>query len=159
MSKSSMSQYREAQISSASPEKTVLMLYDGAIRFLKSAINELEVNNNIPEKALLVEKTVKIIEYLHSCLDKDNGGEISTNLENLYNYMIIQLTRGNLNNDKNKLEEILGLLNTVREGWNGISDNNKTQQNMPSAYNATSGANVPETSIEPVNEPRIVIKA
>ncbi len=139
MSKASISQYRGTQISSASPEKTVLMLYDGAIGFLNSAINELEVNNNIPEKALLIEKTVKIIEYLDSCLDKEKGGEISTNLKNLYQYMNITLTRANLKNNTAQMKEVLELIQTIRSGWKDIVDkstaDNKNQQTT--AYKGT----------------------
>ena len=77
MSNTSLSRYRESQITATPPEKTVLMLYDGAIRFLESAMKELEENNNMPEKSRLVEKTVKIIDHLQSCLDQEKGGVIA----------------------------------------------------------------------------------
>jgi flagellar protein FliS len=50
-----ISQYRETQITSASPEETVLKLYEGAVRFLGLAIKELKENNDVTEKSLLIE--------------------------------------------------------------------------------------------------------
>ncbi len=116
---SSISHYKESQVTSASPEETVLMLYDGAIRFLRSAVEEIE-KNNIVEKAKLIEKTVKILDYLQSCLDKEKGGDISTNLERLYEYSAVRLTEANLKNDVTKLEEVIALLSTIRDGWKDI---------------------------------------
>ena len=132
-----ISQYRETQITSASPEETVLMLYDGAIRFLSSAIRELKENNNASEKSLLIEKTVKIIDYLHSCLDEEKGDVIAKNLKDLYDYMVIGLTRANLDNNTDKMEEILGLLSTIREGWNVMFEEIKGKKNTPAAYKGT----------------------
>lgn len=124
MLNSSLSRYRESQITSTSPEKTVLMLFEGAIGFINSAITAVEEHGNIPEKAILVEKTVKILDYLQSCLDEEKGGVIARNLNKLYDYMLIRLTEANLRNDTSKMREILGLLSTIRDGWNDICDKN-----------------------------------
>jgi flagellar protein FliS len=114
-------QYSEVHLASSSPEETVLMLYDGAISFLKEAIREI-AEKNIAAKIQLVDKVEKIIEYLQSCLDRENGGEIAENLQRLYDYMLVRLTEANLYNDAAKLEEIGKLLGTVSEGWGSICD-------------------------------------
>jgi flagellar protein FliS len=120
-------QYSEVHLASSSPEETVLMLYDGAIRFLKEAIREL-AEENIAAKVHLLDKVEKIVEYLQSCLDRENGGEIAENLQRLYDYMLVRLTEANFYNDAAKLEEIGALLGTVREGWAGICDAAKKAQ-------------------------------
>jgi len=132
------------------------MLYDGAIRFLNSAIKELNDNNDISAKANLIEKTVKILEYLQSCLDNEKGGEIADNLSRLYDYMAITLTRANLKNDIRKMEEVLKLLNTVREGWNGMceSNNGNGGASQPSAY----GKSTPDANTEPPQDRKTGIK-
>jgi flagellar secretion chaperone FliS len=112
-------QYREVHLASSSPEETVLLLYDGAIRFLKEASREI-AEENIAAKIHLLDKVEKIVEYLQSCLDKEQGGEIAENLQRLYDYMLVRLTEANLYNDVAKLEEIGMLLGTVREGWASI---------------------------------------
>jgi flagellar protein FliS len=114
-------QYREAHLVSSSPGETVLMLYDGAIRFVKEAAREMAAGN-ITAKLQLLDKAVKIVDYLISCLDTEKGGEIAGNLQSLYSYMLVRLTEANLHNDVAKLEEVAKLLGTVREGWAGIRD-------------------------------------
>jgi len=112
-------QYKEVHLASSSSEETVLMLYDGAIRFLKEAAKEI-AGGHITAKIRLLEKVEKIIEYLQSCLDREKGGEIAGNLHRLYDYMLVRLTEANLYNDGAKLEEIEKLLGTVREGWASV---------------------------------------
>jgi flagellar secretion chaperone FliS len=116
-------QYREVHLASSSPEETVVMLYDGAIRFLKQASIEVE-EENIAAKVCLLEKVQKIVEHLQSCLDMRQGGEIAENLQRLYGYMLVRLTEANLYNDTAKLEEVRSLLATLREGWASICDAN-----------------------------------
>ena len=120
-------QYSEVHLASSSPEETVLMLYDGAIRFLKEAVREI-AEENIAAKAQVLEKVEKIIEYLQSCLDREQGGEIAENLQRLYEYMLVRLTEANLYNDVAKLEEVGALLGTVREGWATICDTPKKSE-------------------------------
>lgn len=147
MSNSNLLRYRENQLTSASPEKTVLMLYEGAIRFIRSAIKELEENNNIPEKSRFLEKTVKIIDHLQSCLDQERGGTIAENLDKLYDYMSIRLTEANLRNDVPKMEEILNLLLTVRDGWKGICGQSNGNGERPESSAAIAALSQPERKI------------
>jgi flagellar secretion chaperone FliS len=127
-------QYREVHLASSSPEETVLMLYDGAIRFLKEACREI-AKENIPAKIELLDRVEKIVEYLQSCLDREQGGEIADSLQRLYDYMLVRLTEANLYNDVAKLEEIETLIGTVREGWASICDaprkNQETNEAQP----------------------------
>ncbi|MFQ5455995.1 MAG: flagellar export chaperone FliS [Nitrospirota bacterium] len=123
--------YKKSQITSSSSKKTVLLLYDGAINFLRSAINEVSENGNIPEKTRLIERAVNVIDYLQSCLNKENGGEIAQNLDSLYEYMLVRLTEANLRNDEGKINEVIRLLVTIREGWAAICSNNKKVQEAP----------------------------
>ncbi len=160
MSDSSISCYRESQVTSATPEETVLMLYDGAIRFLSTAIKEVEENNNIVEKSILLEKTVKIIDYLQSCLDSEKGEVIAKNLDSLYDYMVIELTKANLRNDTKKMEEVLGLLLTIRDGWNGIcnKNNGNGEREQPAINTGAYGNAGVDTMEESQPESKIAIK-
>ncbi len=119
--------YSEVHLASSSPGETVLMLYDGAIRFLKEAVRRI-AEENIVAKVQLLDKVEKIIEYLQSCLDKENGGEIAENLHRLYDYMLLRLTEANFHNDVRKLEEIGSLLGTLREGWVSVCEASRKNQ-------------------------------
>ncbi len=114
--------YQDNHIMSATPAETALLLFDGALRFLRSAIQELE-KDNIPEKAKLIEKVVNILDYLHSCLDKEKGGEIAVNLERLYSFMMIELTDANLKNNRKKMEIVIELIQPIRDAWAEICSN------------------------------------
>jgi len=157
MYNASISRYKESQISSSTSEETVLMLYDGAIRFLRSAINELTEKNNIPEKAILIEKIVKILDYLQSCLDADKGGTIAENLNKLYDYMQITLTKANFNNDVSQMEEVLGLLLTVREGWSDVCNKKRNSAENKMEVPATSGLS--DNQAPPPLERKVGLKA
>jgi len=133
--------YRQNQVMSCTPAETVLMLYQGAIRFLRSAIKEIAEKRNIAEKARLIKKTLSIIEYLQSCLDKEKGGEIAKNLDGLYEYMLIRLTEANLKNDEDKIEEVVKLLLLLTEAWaeicratNGINDHQPDLTGQTSSF-------------------------
>ncbi len=134
MVNTSTAQYMESEITTSSPNETVLKLYDGAINFLKTSLIKIEEEDGMPEKAKLVEKTVNILDYLQSCLDKEKGGVIAKNLDALYDYMMVSLTEANIKNDKLKIEEIVGLLQELREGWSGI-------MKKPAANNESTVAN------------------
>lgn len=136
-------QYRDNQISSSAPEQTVLMLYDGTIKFLRSAVNELK-KGDISEKAKLIEKAVKIVDYLQSCLDKEKGGEIAVNLERLYDYVLVELTEANIKNDSSRIDSVVKVLLPIRDAWAEIC--NPKIQNFP-ANNNTSEAIRPLKSI------------
>ncbi len=132
-------QYMESEITTSSANETVLKLYDGSINFLKTALIRVDEENGMPEKAKLVEKTVNIVDYLQSCLDKEKGGVIAKNLDALYDYMMVSLTEANIKNDKSKIKEIVGLLQELREGWSGIMKGSATSsQPAASSYGGVS---------------------
>lgn len=137
--------YLETQGATASKEEICLMLYDGAVRFLRTALNELVRKNNIPEKARAVKKAVDIIDHLKACLDMEQGGDIAFRLDSLYEYMLLQLTEANMKNDSQKIEAVVSLLLTLREGWSRIYDTNKSAQTSalsspPSAFSVQRSA-------------------
>ncbi len=111
-----LKQYLEKDLTSSTPEKLILKLFDGAIGFAKSALFCLGKNDSV-NKAKLLNKTVNIVDYLRSCLDFGKGGEIAENLDRVYDYILLQLTEGNLKNDANKIKEAVELLNTIKDGW------------------------------------------
>ena len=135
-----MNQYREMHVASERPEDVVLKLYDGAIGFLRSAREELVERSNVPEKARLIEKTTKILDYLQSCLDMERGGEIAENLNRLYDYMLVRLTQANAENSGPKIEEVMRLFGTIREGWKEICKSTGTRETLPAEARAVAGA-------------------
>ncbi|OSM94563.1 MULTISPECIES: flagellar export chaperone FliS [Lonsdalea] len=111
----------ESGVMSASPHKLITMLFDGAISALIRADIFMEQGDTV-EKGNAITKAIRIIDSgLLASLDMEKGGEISTNLAQLYDYMIRQLLHANLHNDRALLENITELLRGIADSWKEIS--------------------------------------
>lgn len=119
-------QYRQTSITTASKETVLLMLYEGCIKFLKRAVLAMK-NKNIQEKGMYIGKAQDIIFELANSLNHEIGGKISKDLEGLYLFMIEQTTKANFENDPQKLENVIKLLQTLYDGWNGAVDQIKKE--------------------------------
>ncbi len=123
-------QYQKTQLETASPEKILIMLYNGAINFLKKAkiafdnSDKIEAHNNI----MAAERI--IMEFM-TTLDMDLGGEMAKNLYSLYVYLYNRLVECNMKNKPEILDEVIGHLVKLRDTWNKaieISNKEKAQQ-------------------------------
>jgi len=111
----------ETGIGAASPHKLIVMLYDGALVAILSALNSMK-SGNVAAKGASISKAINIIDNgLRAALDKAAGGEIAANLDALYEYISAQLLKGNLSNDPVPLEESHKLLSDLRDAWNQIA--------------------------------------
>jgi len=111
-----INQYRQNHIQHASPVELVAMLYDKAIMHLTISMDCL-VENNIDAKCLAMSRVIDIVTELQVVLDKDRGGAIAEKLDALYTYMLETLTMAHYHNDVQKMEEVLGLLQELRDAW------------------------------------------
>jgi flagellar protein FliS len=111
-----VNQYHNNQILNASPERILIMLYDGAIRFCRQAIQALDSGNKLvmSEK---ISRTMAIICEFANSLDHEIGGEIATDLDALYSFMTRELIRANLKNERQPLETVEKLLVDLRDTW------------------------------------------
>jgi flagellar protein FliS len=114
--KNAYQKYKQTSIQSASREKLLLMLYEGAIKFVKLAIVAAE-QKNIAERGMNLGRAYDIILELNNTLDHKVGGEIARNLEQLYMFMTEQLTKANITGDPQYLRNCLRILETLHEGW------------------------------------------
>ena len=119
----------ETGVMAASPHKLIVMLFDGAVAAVRSALVHMQARN-VAEKGKAISKAIQIIENgLRASLDRKAGGQIGENLDALYEYMQHRLLLANLHNDADILQEVERLLNELREAWNTIG----TPANVPSA--------------------------
>lgn len=119
----------ETGVMAANPHKLIVMLFDGAVIAVRSALVHMQAGN-IPEKGKAISKAIQIIENgLRASLDRKAGGQIGDNLDALYDYMQRRLLLANLNNEPEMLQEVERLLNELREAWNAIG----APANAPSA--------------------------
>jgi len=115
---SNLQTYRRNQVSTADPGSILLMLYQGAIDFLSQAKAGLE-RGDLTEKGRCINRALAIIAEFLTSLNFEVGGEVAHNLENLYLFMMDHITTANVTNDAKPLEDTIGLLRTLQEGWEG----------------------------------------
>ena len=101
------------------PLDLVIMLYDGAIEYLQKSIYHIK-GGSVQGKVENLSRARAIIEELLYSLNKDVGGEIAENLEALYLYMLMELTKANAKNDIAKVELVEQLLVELRSAWRAI---------------------------------------
>ena len=111
-----MHQYRQNQVQTASREQILIMLYDGAIRFVSQARQAIE-NGDRLGRLEPISRAMAIILELSNSLDHSIGGEIAENLDALYNFMIRSLTDANRNIDGKPLEAVENILKSLRATW------------------------------------------
>jgi flagellar protein FliS len=111
--------YLESRVLSAEPLALVKMLYQAAIAAVKEARRHL-ANREIAARARAITKACTILTELATSLDHERGGELSLGLARLYDYMSRRLIEANFKQTDQPLEEVLGLLSTLVEGWEGI---------------------------------------
>ncbi len=111
-----LNQYQSTQVSTSSPEQVLMMLYDGAIRFISQALLYMKAGEKTA-KAENISKAIAIVSELSNTLDFEVGGDIADQLDSLYNFMIQELISANLQNDQKRLKVVEGLLVDLRQTW------------------------------------------
>jgi flagellar protein FliS len=117
----------QTSITDADPHKLIQLLYNGAIERINMAKAKMQARD-YGGKAQLLNKAIEIIGGLRSFLDFEQGGDLAARLEALYDYMERTLLEASAKNDVQKLDEVLNLLRSVKEGWDGIRDDAIGQQ-------------------------------
>ena len=108
-------QYRQVQITSASPGKLILLLYQGAMKALKKAV-ELVDKKDYEGKGDCLIKAQDIVMELNLALDME-AGEIPSSLRQLYLYIYRRLVDANVNLEKEPIQEVLDILQRLYEAW------------------------------------------
>lgn len=120
---SAVSQYKNVSVSSgvedATPHHLIQMLMEGALDKIATAKGHM-MHNEPAEKGRHISWAISIISGLQSSLNLESGGEISANLNNLYDYMVRRLGMASTLNDPSILDEISSLLIEVKSAWDVI---------------------------------------
>jgi flagellar protein FliS len=112
--------YKQTAVTTQNKGRLIVMLYDGAIKFLRQAIQDLEVND-YEAKGRNIGKAQDIIIELNTVLDMDAGGEVAQNLRGLYNFMNRHLSQANVKRDTQMLREVISLLEELNQSWRAIT--------------------------------------
>lgn len=112
--------YRQTEIQSRTPLELVVMLYDGALRFMGDARDAI-VQRDIARRGHSISRALAIISELQSSLDMTTGDDIAVSLDGLYNFVRDRLVDASIRQDVRAIDDARRVLTTLREGWAGIS--------------------------------------
>jgi len=108
--------YKQTSILSAPREQILLMLYEGAIKFTKLAIQAAE-QKKVAERGSNIMRAYDIILELQVSLDHKVGGEIAAQLDQLYTYVLDQYTKANISGEIDPLRNSLKVIENLFDGW------------------------------------------
>jgi flagellar protein FliS len=112
--------YQDASVTTQSKGRLIVLLYDGAIKFMKLAVKELEADN-YEAKGRYIARAQDVINELNAVLDTDAGGEIAANLRKLYCFMNNRLSEANIKCDPQMVREVIAMMEELNQGWKTIA--------------------------------------
>ena len=131
--------YKETSVTTSSETQLIVMLYEGAIRFLREATDAIG-KNNITAKANACDRALAIVQHLHLSLDMERGQEISAELERLYSFIISKIVEGSGQLSAKKLDEAIKVLDILRTAWTELAQKEKAEE-VPAELLAPQAAN------------------
>jgi flagellar protein FliS len=105
----------------ANPHKLILMLYDGALLALATAVSCLDQGDKPAMSREIMKASNIIAQGLRDSVDQKAGGDLAERLAALYDYMSVRLQFANIKGDKKIIEEVSGLLHELRGAWEEIA--------------------------------------
>ena len=122
--------YQEMEATGSSGVQLVVMLYDGAIRFLNDASNSVR-QKDLQGKIVAVDRALAIIGELQGTLRMEEGGEIAKSLDTLYTYMTNRILDGSMKLDTRPFDEVVKLLTNLNGAWKTIAQPKHSQDALP----------------------------
>jgi flagellar secretion chaperone FliS len=114
-------------VAAADAHGLIVMLMDGALERLATARGLMSNGTGAAEKAQLLHRAVAIIDELRNSLNLKAGGELSHNLDALYEYMCTRIMQANAANKPEWLDEVSRLLNEIRTAWLALPAQGRAQ--------------------------------
>jgi flagellar protein FliS len=130
--------YQNVQITTTDRGRLLLMMYEGAIKFLKQSKAGLE-EKDIAKFCRFLSKGQAIIAELMNTLDFEKGGTIAKDLDRLYDFMLFYLSEANLYRDGERVQRVIGLIEIIYSAYREIIEGNKDQALNPADESARVG--------------------
>lgn len=134
--KNAHSQYQTVQVTTTDRGRLLLMMYEGALKFLRQSKAGLE-ENDMAKFCRFLSKAQAIIAELMNTLDFEKGGQIAKDLDRLYDFMLFYLTEANLHRDVKRITKVISLLDTVYLAYKEIIENGKAAEVLGNALNGS----------------------
>ncbi|MGI6524471.1 MAG: flagellar export chaperone FliS [Bdellovibrionota bacterium] len=122
--KDAHSAYKNVQITTTDRGRLLLMMYEGAIKFLKQSKAGLE-EKDIQKFCRFLSKGQAIIAELMNTIDFEKGGTIARDLDRLYDFMLFYLTEANLHRDGARISKVINLLDIIYGAYKEVIEGEK----------------------------------
>lgn len=113
--------YFEHSISTQERCRLIVMLYEGAIKFLRIAKQKL-AEEDFALKGVYIGKAQDIIAELNNSLDMEAGLQLASDLRALYNFLYRHLNEANIERDVAKIDDCVRILDELREAWEEVAE-------------------------------------
>jgi flagellar protein FliS len=133
--------YRQVATHTASPGQLVLMLYEGAIRFLDRARAGFDIEDPVDSVTAVnnnILRAQEIIRELDFSLNIKEGGDLALQLRRLYDYFDRTLTESNQHKQARGVIEVIARITTLRDAWAAMLKN-RGEAVEPTTLSATNG--------------------
>jgi flagellar protein FliS len=107
--------YQERSVQTATPEQLLVMLYDGAIRFLAQATVAMS-DGDLERANVRLQRAEAILDELLATLDMD-AGQVAERLRDLYLFCRRHLNEARVDKDHEKVDAVVGLLEELRDAF------------------------------------------
>ncbi|OSM06109.1 flagellar export chaperone FliS [Magnetofaba australis] len=124
--------YKSSRANTASREDLLILLYEGAIRFLERSLQEKR-DGRLAEHKTFLQKASAIISELQNTLDFDKGGQLAVQLFELYNFMLDSLTKANVKKEEQPIQDVIQMLTVLLDGWRDAVRQVKSQGGLQAA--------------------------
>ncbi len=131
-----LANYGKIANTETNPLKQIVMLYDGAIKFLNLTATDIEASD-LTAKAEHSNRALDILNYLQSILDFERGGEAALVLDNLYRRITVLVLRASAELDATLMRRAADLLAPVRDAWETNAQNQINAAPVPTANPAS----------------------
>ena len=138
--------YRKSAINTIDQRKLIVMLYDGAVKFLGIAAQKMR-EKDYYESHINIVKGKSIVAELMASLNLEQGGDIAVNLQRVYVYMFDQLIEANMQKDPERVLSVIELLKELREAWKELEPP-KPGEEKPTQAVATPNGVSPKINIQ-----------
>ena len=113
--------YREMEVTSASQEKLVVVVFDQLVVNLERA--RIAMEREDPElRVTSLSRSRNIVSELLATLDFEKGGRIATQLADLYQYMLYELVDIGQRGDVVTMRKLVNVASHLRDGFKGAAD-------------------------------------
>jgi len=116
-----MSQYRATEFQTASPGRVIVAFYDGALRFIKLAVQAIDVRD-YAQKGMHLSRAYAIVAELRATLDPSRSEQLCAELDRRYVFVLDCITEANMKANSEKLHAAVRVLEQLRSAWASIVD-------------------------------------